>query len=185
MDDFLTQSFGAIRPVTSRSNPHVRRLDELLRRKLTTALALRALAGTSSKLYTSMYSEGLIRSFWNEADWGPCAAYAVLGGESPEPEQVLARLSEAVAKVAAEGFEPDAFERCRRAEYGMRIRALGQSAGLADSLARSAFAGTDFMRSFELLPQLTSGECAAFAAEYLAPERLALAVVQPKPRKDM
>ena len=33
MDDFITQAFGAIRPVTSRSNPHVRRLDELLRRK--------------------------------------------------------------------------------------------------------------------------------------------------------
>ena len=104
---------------------------------------------------------------------------------SSAPERVLARLSEAVAKVAAEGFEPDAFERCRRAEYGMRIRALGQAAGLADSLARSAFAGTDCLRGFELLPQLTAEECAAFVSEHLAPERLALAVVQPEPRKDM
>ena len=159
--------------------------DELLRRQLAAALSLRCLAGTSSPLYTGMYADGLIRSLWNEADWGPCAAYAVLGGESPEPERVLARLSEAVAKVAAEGFEPDAFERCRRAEYGMRIRALGQAAGLADSLARSAFAGTDCLRGFELLPQLTAEECAAFVSEHLAPERLALAVVQPEPRKDM
>lgn len=159
--------------------------DELLRRQLTAALALRCLAGTSSPLYTGMYAEGLIRSFWNEADWGPCAAYAVLGGESPEPEQVLARLSETVAGVAAKGFDRDAFERCRRAEYGMRIRALGNASGLADSIARSAFAGTDCLRSFELLPQLTADECAAFAAEYLAPERLALSVVQPMPRKDM
>ena len=82
-------------------------------------------------------------------------------------------------------FEPVAFERCRRAEYGMRIRALGQAAGLADSLARSAFAGTDCLRGFELLPQLTAEECAAFVSEHLAPERLALAVVQPEPRKDM
>ena len=89
--------------------------DELLRRQLAAALSLRCLAGTSSPLYTGMYADGLIRSLWNEADWGPCAAYAVLGGESPEPERVLARLSEAVAKVAAEGFEPDAFERCRAA----------------------------------------------------------------------
>lgn len=159
--------------------------DELLRRQLAAALSLRCLAGTSSPLYTGMYADGLIRSLWNEADWGLCAAYAVLGGESPEPERVLARLSEAVAKVAAEGFEPDAFERCRRAEYGMRIRALGQAAGLADSLARSAFAGTDCLRGFELLPQLTAEECAAFVSEHLAPERLALAVVQPEPRKDM
>ena len=117
--------------------------DELLRRQLVAALSLRCLAGTSSTLYTGMYAEGLIRSLWNEADWGPCAAYAVLGGESQEPERVLSRLSEAVAKVAAEGFDLDAFERCRRAEYGMRIRALGQAAGFADSLARSCFAGTD------------------------------------------
>ena len=62
---------------------------------------------------------------------------------------------------------------------------LGQAAGLADSLARSAFAGTDCLRGFELLPQLTAEECAAFVSEHLAPERLALAVVQPEPRKDM
>ena len=159
--------------------------DELLRRQLVAALSLRCLAGTSSTLYTGMYAEGLIRSLWNEADWGPCAAYAVLGGESQEPERVLSRLSEAVAKVAAEGFDLDAFERCRRAEYGMRIRALGQAAGFADSLARSCFAGTDCLHAFELLPQLTADECAAFVTEYLAPERLALAVVQPTPRKDM
>lgn len=159
--------------------------DELLRRQLVAALSLRCLAGTSSTLYTGMYAEGLIRSLWNEADWGPCAAYAVLGGESQEPERVLSRLSEAVAKVAAEGFDLDAFERCRRAEYGMRIRALGQAAGFADTLARSCFAGTDCLHAFELLPQLTADECAAFVTEYLAPERLALAVVQPTPRKDM
>lgn len=159
--------------------------NELLRRQLVAALSLRCLAGTSSTLYTGMYAEGLIRSLWNEADWGPCAAYAVLGGESQEPERVLSRLSEAVAKVAAEGFDRDAFERCRRAEYGMRIRALGQAAGFADTLARSCFAGTDCLHAFELLPQLTADECAAFVTEYLAPERLALAVVQPTPRKDM
>ncbi len=33
MDDFPTQSPGAIRLVTSRNNPHVRQLDDLLRRK--------------------------------------------------------------------------------------------------------------------------------------------------------
>lgn len=87
--------------------------DALLRKQLAAALALRALAGSSSPLYTSMYSEGLVRSLWNEADWGPCAAYAVIGGESREPERVLERFCEAASAVAREGFEPAAFERCR------------------------------------------------------------------------
>ena len=138
-----------------------------------------------SPLYTGMYAEGLVRSFWNELDWGPCAAYAVLGGEGPEPERVLERLSGAVARVVENGFDKDAFERCRRAEYGMRVRMLERAPVLADMLARSSFAGSDCLRAFELLPQLDADECACFVSKYLSPERLALAVVQPKPRKDM
>lgn len=159
--------------------------EELLRKQLVGALALRCLAGMSSPLYTGMYAEGLVRSFWNELDWGPCAAYAVLGGEGPEPERVLERLSGAVARVVENGFDKDAFERCRRAEYGMRVRMLERAPVLADMLARSSFAGSDCLRAFELLPQLDADECACFVSKYLSPERLALAVVQPKPRKDM
>lgn len=158
--------------------------DALLRKQLAAALALRALAGSSSPLYTSMYSEGLVRSLWNEADWGPCAAYAVIGGESREPERALERFCEAASAVAREGFEPAAFERCRRAEYGMRLRALGSAPALADTLARGCFAGCDALRAFALLPELAMEDCAAFVREYLRPERLALAVIQPLPRKD-
>ena len=131
-----------------------------------------------------MYSEGLVRSLWNEADWGPCAAYAVIGGESREPERALERFCEAASAVAREGFEPAAFERCRRAEYGMRLRALGSAPALADTLARGCFAGCDALRAFALLPELAMEDCAAFVREYLRPERLALAVIQPLPRKD-
>ena len=158
--------------------------DELLRRKLTTALALRALAGTSSKLYTSMYSEGLIRSFWNEADWGPCAAYAVFGGEGREPETALGRFLDAVKDVSERGFDAESFENCRRAEYGMRIRALGRASAVADSIARNSFAGCEALRSFELLPEIDRGECESFVREYLRPERTALSVILPRPRKD-
>ena len=157
---------------------------ELLRRRLTGSLALRCLAGTSSPLYTSLYAEGAIRSLWYELDWGPCASYAVLGGESREPEQVLERFAAAAGKAAAEGLDAAAFERCRRAEYGSRIRALERPASLADTLVRSGFAGFDCLRAFELLPEIRAEDCAAFIKEYLAPDRLALSVVRPGPRKD-
>lgn len=158
--------------------------DALLRKKLAASLALRALAGASSPLYTSAYSEGLVRRLWYEADWGPCAGTAFVGGEGREPERVLERLGEAALRAAKEGFEPAYFERCRRAEYGARLRALGSSAALAGTLARERFAGCDALRAFALLPELSMEACAAFAGEFLAPERLALAVIQPLPRKD-
>lgn len=158
--------------------------DGLLRRQLVCALALRCLAGTSSKLYTSMYAEGLIRSFWNEADWGPCAAYAVFGGEGPEPERVLGRFSEAVKAVSERGFDAGSFENCKRAEYGQRLRLLGSASAAADRLARGSFLGCEELRSFELLPGITKDECESFVRDFLGPERLALAVVCPKPRKD-
>ena len=42
----------------------------------------------------------------------------------------------------------------------------------------------DALRAFALLPELAMEDCAAFVREYLRPERLALAVIQPLPRKD-
>ena len=97
---------------------------------------------------------------------------------------MLERFAAAAGKAAAEGLDAAAFERCRRAEYGSRIRALERPASLADTLVRSGFAGFDCLRAFELLPEIRAEDCAAFIKEYLAPDRLALSVVRPGPRKD-
>ena len=66
----------------------------------------------------------------------------------------------------------------------MRLRALGSAPALPDTLARGCFAGCVALRAFALLPELAMGDCAAFVREYLRPERLALGVIQPLPRKD-
>ena len=56
-------------------------------------------------------------------------------------EKVLAALNEAVSRVCAEGFEPAAFERGKRASYGARLRGLEDFESVCVALATAQFEG--------------------------------------------
>lgn len=59
---------------------------EQLRQMLLCELALRCLVGRSSRLYTSLYGEGLLRADFSYGEESTCGtAYFELGGESAEP----------------------------------------------------------------------------------------------------
>ncbi len=151
-----------------------------LRQKLTAELALSFLVGESSPFYTRLYGDGLLnRDFSFEFSTAAGTATAVLGGESREPERVREALGERVRTAAESGFDGARFERVKKALYGQYLRALESFESLAGSLASDCFDGYRPQDVFGVLPELTAAECAAFAAETLAPERLALAVVSP------
>ncbi|MBO5556482.1 MAG: insulinase family protein, partial [Oscillospiraceae bacterium] len=73
---------------------------EALRQRLVSTLALRMLVGASSPFYTTLYSQGLLnRDFDYEADFSAGTGTVILGGESADPDQVLARLKEELARI--------------------------------------------------------------------------------------
>ena len=113
-----------------------------LRQRIVAQLALRLLVGCSSPFYTSLYAEGTLnRDFDYEADFSAGTGTVILGGESEDPEKVLAELNAAVARVCAEGFEPGAFERGKRASYGARLRGLEDFESVCVALATAQFEG--------------------------------------------
>ena len=155
--------------------------EEGLRERIVAQLALRLLAGSSSPFYTSLYADGTLnRDFDYEVDYAAGTGTVLLGGESEEPEKVLAALNDAVAKVCAEGFEPAAFERAKRASLGARLRGLEDFESVCVSLATAQFEGFCPLDAPELLGSVTREECEAFVRENLQPERFALSIIEPK-----
>ena len=152
-----------------------------LRQRLVAQLALRLLVGASSPFYSSLYAAGMLnRDFDYEADFSAGTGMVLLGGESEEPEAVLAALNEEIAAISSKGFEPAFFERAKRASYGARLRGLEDFESVCVALATGQFEGFCPLDAPALLGEITQAECEAFVRENLQPERLALSIIEPK-----
>ena len=151
-----------------------------LRQSLIGQLALQLLLGRSSEFYTQLYAEGLLNgSFEYELDYTSGTAMLLAGGESRDVASVMSRLNQQVAKISAEGIDPALFENCKKACYGIHLRALGSFSSLAHSLSEGAFSDYCPLDIFELLSQITFADLSGFIAEAFAPEKLALSIVNP------
>lgn len=152
-----------------------------LRERIVSGLALKCLFGRSSPFYTRLYSEGLLNTdFSCEADFAAGQSFAMFGGESRDPEAVLAAIRAEIAAVAQKGIDPAFFLRQKKASFGQRIRALGNFEGLAVSLAESHFNGYQPLDAFRVLESVTAEECTRWVTEKLVPERMALSIITPK-----
>ena len=152
----------------------------LLRQKLVAALSLRCIMGRSSPFYTELYAGGLLRNdFSCETDYSAGTATILCGGESASPEKVLEKLAVKVGDISRSGVSAADFERARRAEYGTRLRALDDFADICINMTEGVFGGYLPQDAFELLDGISADECAAFVAENLAADKLALATVNP------
>lgn len=154
---------------------------EFLRQQLVSQLALRLLVGYSSPFYNRLYENGTLnRDFDYEVYFTAGTGTLLIEGESPDPEAVLAALEEEVARVSKAGFDPDRFERAKRASMGARLRGLEDFDNVCVALAAGVFEGYDALDSLEALGSVTAEECLAFVRENLKPERLAISIVAPK-----
>ena len=155
---------------------------ESQRARITALLALRTLIGPSSAFYTRLYSEGIItRNYAYDVDFSVGTATFLLGGESRDPERVLAEFKEELAAAAKNGLDGRQLERCRRAAFGARLRGLEDFESVCLSIADGVFDGFDALEAPVLLAQIGKEECEAFLRS-LRPEMLALSCVDPEGR---
>ena len=151
-----------------------------LRNRLVASLALRLLIGSSSRFYTSLYSEGILnRDFDSEIDYSAGTATLLIGGESNSPSKVLEELNKAVFDVAANGFADDYFLRAKKANIGSQLRGLEDFDNVCVSVAMDLFDGFCTFDSIELLEGITRKDCEQWITANMVPERLAISVVTP------
>lgn len=124
--------------------------EALLRHDLESKLMLDMLFGSSTQLYQKLYDEGLISdSFGHEYNSSPQYAFSAIGGDTKDPDQLLARIREEVEAIKQQGFEESHFERARKKRIGGYLRMLNSPENIAHEFTRHRFRGSDL---FEVLP---------------------------------
>lgn len=152
---------------------------ELFRQQLTASLAMRLLAGPSSPYYNRLYADGLLnRNFDADADFSTGVATVILGGESRDPDAVLASLNEEIERVGREGFDEGLFRRSKRSSLGAALRSMEDFDDVCVSLALDEFDGFCYLDYPAVLSSITREECEAFVRETLKPERFAISILE-------
>ncbi|GIO61088.1 EF-P 5-aminopentanol modification-associated protein YfmH [Paenibacillus cineris] len=151
---------------------------ELLKRDLTTKLMLDLLFGSSTELYQKLYDEDLISdSFSHEYSSSPQYAFSAAGGDTRDPDQLLARIREEVDGILASGFKEEDFERARKKKIGGYLRMLNSPENIAHEFTRYQFRGGDFFSVIQLYESITLSDVNNRLKEHVDWDQLAVSVV--------
>ncbi|MFC4599006.1 EF-P 5-aminopentanol modification-associated protein YfmH [Cohnella hongkongensis] len=153
--------------------------ENAVRRELATKLMLEAAIGSSTTLYQQLYDDQLISDgFGHEYNTGPGYAFSMIGGETPDPDQLVSRVSEALYAAARDGIPPAVIERARRKKIGAFLRMMNSPEAIAGEFTRYRHRGGDLFTVVETYESLTAEEINERAREHARPDRRAVSVVR-------
>lgn len=118
--------------------------EALLQQEVTTKLMLDAWIGSSSKLYQRLYEQSLISdTFGHEYNSSSGYAFSVLGGDTPNPDELVAQIRSAIEESLQTGIERTVFERTKRKKIGSYLRMLNSPEAIAGEFTRYRFRESD------------------------------------------
>lgn len=152
--------------------------EQLLRRDTTTQLMMDLLFGSSTRLFQKLYDEDLISdSFGHEYNSSPQYAFSAIGGDTKDPDQLLARIREEVDAIVEKGFESTDFERARKKKIGGYLRMLNSPENIAHEFTRQQFRGGDFFNMLPLYESITLEDVNLRLREHIRWDQLAVSLV--------
>jgi predicted Zn-dependent peptidase len=152
--------------------------EEQLHRDLTTKLMMDLLFGSSTELYQKLYDEDLISdSFGHEYNSAPQYAFSAVGGDTKDPDQLLARIRTEVDKLKASGFQKSDFERARKKKMGGYLRMLNSPENIAHEFTRYQFRGADLFKVLPVYESITVDDVNRRLQEHVDWDQLAVSIV--------
>lgn len=98
---------------------------KLMERELLTGVVMDTLFGKGSDLFHTLLDDDLIDGqFGAQYEISGSYAYALVGGNSPNPDKLVEALNQALEVAAREGLSPEGFERNRRKSLGQFTMSL-------------------------------------------------------------
>ena len=150
------------------------------RQELVATLALEIFAGHSSPLFLNLYKDGLINNGFSTAYEATAGAfYTMAGGESSDPEKVLAWYRAEAERLARAGVDKALFNRQKKAMTGRQIRALNSMDTISYNMSRGYFRGFDAFEAVELLNAVTTDDVSDFIRDNLSADKMAISVIKP------
>jgi len=154
---------------------------ERLQRTLNVYVALELLFGRSSPFYATHYASNLIDpsfSYYYTASRGGYA-YALLGGETADPEALVQAVNAEVARAREDGFDPQAVRRIRNKLWGSYLKGFNSVEQLASRETDAHFEGWDLAGYVQQLEELDADAVLEGLREVFVDERSAVSVVRP------
>ncbi|WNR46707.1 EF-P 5-aminopentanol modification-associated protein YfmH [Paenibacillus roseipurpureus] len=151
----------------------------LLVRELTTKLMLDVLFSSSSEIYQSLYDDQLISdNFGHEYNCSDGYAFSIVGGDTKDPEQLIARIREEVEKRKASGLDEVTFERSRKKKIGSFLRMMNSPESIANEYTKYRFKGIDLFDILPVYEQITLEDVNRRFREHFDWSKLAVSIVQ-------
>jgi len=152
---------------------------ELLVREVTTKLMLDILFSSSSDIYQALYDEQLITdNFGHEYNCSEDYAFSILGGDTKDPDQLVARIKEEVEKRREPGLDAVTFERSRKKKIGNFLRMMNSPEAIANEFTKYRFKGIDLFDILPVYENLTLEDVNKRFSEHFDWSRLAVSIVQ-------
>ncbi|WP_078547004.1 EF-P 5-aminopentanol modification-associated protein YfmH [Litchfieldia alkalitelluris] len=126
--------------------------EALLKHELSLNLILDVLFGKSSKVYEELYNDGLIDEtfsydYTEESGFG----FVILGGDTPNPDELSARIKETLLNVNNSQINNEQLERVKKKKIGAFLRSINSPEFIANQFTRYAF---NDMNLFDVVPTL-------------------------------
>ncbi|MFC5448405.1 EF-P 5-aminopentanol modification-associated protein YfmH [Paenibacillus aestuarii] len=152
---------------------------DLLVREVTTKLMLDILFSSSSDIYQALYDEQLITdNFGHDYNCSEDYAFSILGGDTKDPDQLVARIKEEVEKRREPGLDAVTFERSRKKKIGNFLRMMNSPEAIANEFTKYRFKSIDLFDILPVYESLTLEDVNKRFCEHFDWSRLAVSIVQ-------
>jgi predicted Zn-dependent peptidase len=152
---------------------------ENVRNQIMDEILVDIIGGEASPLYRRLYDEGLINAeFSGEAMSARDYSFTVFAGESRDPARVRDEIVAEITRLRAEGVDPAAFARCKKAAYGGYVGLFGRVESVASLMMSAHFAGMEIYRVLEMVAGLTLEDITRRLQHSFDVNRCALSVVK-------
>jgi predicted Zn-dependent peptidase len=153
---------------------------DLLKRELTTQLLLDILLGQSSELYQKLYNEGLINdSFGSDYSCEVQYGFSVIGGDTPDPEKLVAAVTQGLEQAKEKGIGQEDFEIARKKKIGSFLRSLNSIEFMANQFTRYKFNQTDLFDIVPMLEEIQLQDINSRLKEHIDPVQRSVSLIKP------
>jgi predicted Zn-dependent peptidase len=152
----------------------------LLKKELVTDILLDVVFGKGGEFFQRMYERQLIDDKFSASYSGlPSCGFSAIGGETPEPEQLVAAIEDELDRARKRGVSAQEFERHRRAAMGSFLGYFNSLEYIANSFCGYKFLNIDLFDTLMALEAMSVQDLDARLHEHFRPEACAISVLEP------
>jgi len=157
--------------------------EELVREEVITKLLLDIIFSSSSKLYQQLYDEKIIfDSFGFEYNCSPLYSFSVIGGDTPNPDLLVTKVSDAIKELQQKGIAETDFERVKRKKVGNYLRMLNSPEAIASEYTKFRFRQADMFNVLKYYQSCTIEDVNRRLKEHFDFDQLAISIVESAPQ---